>query len=36
MEWFYDGIQDKVSELEKYLGFHLVRMVINLHIVMIF
>ena len=20
MEWFYDGIQDKASELEKYLG----------------
>lgn len=36
MEWFYDGIQDKASELEKYSGFHLVRMAINLHIGMIF
>lgn len=36
MEWFYEGIQDKVSELEKYSGFHLVRMAINLHMGMIF
>lgn len=35
MEWFYDGIQDKASELEKY-SFHQVRMAINLHIGMIF
>lgn len=35
MEWFYDGIQNKASELEKYSGFHLVRMAINLHIGMI-
>lgn len=36
MGWFYDGIQDKVSELEKYSGFYLVKMAINLHIGMIF
>lgn len=36
MEWFYDGIQDKASELEKYSGFHLVRMAIKLHIVWFF
>ena len=36
MERFSDGIQDKVSELEKYSGFHLVRTAINLHMGMIF